>query len=84
VLEPLIPPAQVYRAHVNLIHHGRTVCKARLPDCHHCCLRFGCPYPQQSTLASASSRGASLSRSALRQTPRHKRPPLLFHERSAL
>jgi endonuclease III len=75
VLEPLIPPAHVYRAHVNLIRHGRTVCKARLPDCRHCCLRSWCPYPQQSTLASTAGRGASPSGSALGGTPRHKRPP---------
>ena len=49
VLQPLIPPTQVYAAHVNLIRHGRTVCKARLPDCQHCCLRASCPYPQPST-----------------------------------
>jgi endonuclease III len=48
VLEPLIPPTQVYAAHVNLIRHGRTVCKARLPDCQHCCLRTSCPFPQPS------------------------------------
>jgi endonuclease III len=49
VLEPLIPPTQVYAAHVNLIGHGRTVCKARLPGCQHCCLRTSCPYPQPTT-----------------------------------
>jgi endonuclease III len=54
VLEPLIPPAQVYGAHVNLIRHGRTVCKARLPDCQHCCLRSACPYPQPSTKTGAA------------------------------
>jgi len=48
VLEPLIPPAQVYAAHVNLIRHGRTVCRSRLPDCQRCCLRILCPYPQSS------------------------------------
>ena len=47
VLEPLIPPARVYGAHVNLIRHGRTVCKARQPDCQDCCLRRLCPYPQR-------------------------------------
>ena len=52
-LEPHIPPAQVYAAHVNLIHHGRTVCKARRPDCQHCCLRTLCPYPQLSTQTAA-------------------------------
>ena len=54
VLEPLVPPAQVYSAHVNLIRHGRTVCKARLPDCQHCCLRASCPYPQPSTKTAAA------------------------------
>ena len=49
VLEPLIPPAEVYRAHVNLIRHGRTICKARQPECRRCCIRMLCPYPQQST-----------------------------------
>jgi endonuclease-3 len=49
VLEPLIPPNQVYGAHVNLIRHGRTVCKARQPECRRCCIRTLCPYPQQST-----------------------------------
>jgi len=54
VLEPLIPPAQVYRAHVNLIRHGRTVCKARRPDCQHCCLQSWCAYAQCSTPAIAA------------------------------
>ena len=53
VLEPLIPPAQVYAAHVNLIRHGRTVCKARLPNCQHCCLRTSCPFPQPATQTGA-------------------------------
>jgi endonuclease-3 len=54
ILEPLIPPPQVYGAHVNLIRHGRTVCKARLPDCQHCRLRPLCPYPQLSTKTAAT------------------------------
>ncbi len=86
VLEPLIPAAQVYRAHVNLIRHGRTVCKARRPDCRHCCLQSWCSYSQQSTLASASAAGSGTSPSgnAPGGMPRHKRPPLLFQERFAL
>jgi endonuclease-3 len=46
VLEPLIPPKQVYSAHVNLIRHGRTVCQARHPDCARCPLRSVCPFPK--------------------------------------
>jgi endonuclease-3 len=45
VLEPQIPRPKVYSAHVNLIRHGRRVCKAQRPDCQHCCLRDLCPYP---------------------------------------
>ncbi len=47
VLEPQIPPHKVYSAHVNLIRHGRGVCKAQRPTCEHCCLRSLCPYPQR-------------------------------------
>lgn len=49
VLEPLIPSAKVYSAHVNLIRHGRTVCKARQPDCTHCDLRRLCAFAQPPT-----------------------------------
>jgi endonuclease III len=59
VLEPLIPPAEVYRAHVNLIRHGRTVCKARLPDCQRCGLRTLCSFPQQSTDTGVAGKKAS-------------------------
>jgi endonuclease III len=83
VLEPLIVPAQVYRAHVNLIRHGRTVCKARLPDCRHCCLHTWCPYPQQSSPAGATGRGALPSASTLAGTQRRKRQAMSSRERSA-
>jgi endonuclease III len=74
VLEPLIPPAQVYRAHVNLIRHGRTVCKARKPECQRCCLRQMCPYPQQAVKAGAPGRRASTE---------GKRQPRSSHARHA-
>jgi endonuclease-3 len=83
VLEPLIPAAQVYGAHVNLIRHGRTVCKARLPDCRLCCLRHWCPFPHQSRPAGPTGREASSSANVLSRTPRHRRPPAVFRERSA-
>jgi endonuclease-3 len=53
ILEPVIPPPQVYAAHVNLIRHGRTVCRSRLPACQHCCLRALCPYPPSVTQTAA-------------------------------
>lgn len=40
-----VPPADVYRFHVNLIQHGRRICRAPLPRCNECCLRELCPYP---------------------------------------
>jgi endonuclease III len=83
VLEPLIPPAQVYQAHVNLIRHGRTVCKARLPDCRHCCLHTWCPYPQQSSPSGAAGRGTLPSPTTPAGTPRRQRQARLFRERSA-
>lgn len=43
-VESLIPPEIRYTLHVNLVVHGREVCKA-LPACHHCVLRDICPYP---------------------------------------
>jgi endonuclease III len=61
VLEPHLLPTQMYSAHVNLIRHGRTICKARQPDCQHCCLRTLCPYPQQEAKTSVAGKGAASS-----------------------
>jgi endonuclease-3 len=43
ILEPLVPPEEVYAFHVGLITHGRQVCHARRPECGRCPLREGCP-----------------------------------------
>jgi endonuclease-3 len=59
VLEPAIPPHQVYSAHVNLIRHGRSVCHARRPDCQRCCLRRSCPYPQHIVRSHTGGEGTS-------------------------
>jgi endonuclease-3 len=59
VLEPTIPATEVYSAHVNLIRHGRAICKARQPNCLQCCLRTLCPYPQQSSQPHAASQPAA-------------------------
>jgi endonuclease-3 len=32
-----------FRLHINLIEHGRLVCKARKPNCPECCLNDICP-----------------------------------------
>ena len=43
ILEPLVPPEDVFAFHVYLIRHGRQVCKAQRPRCGECVLAEGCP-----------------------------------------
>jgi endonuclease-3 len=69
VLEPLIPPVQIYRAHVNLIRHGRTICKSQRPDCQRCCLLTLCPYPQPSIQPREPTRRTASSARALVRAP---------------
>jgi DNA (cytosine-5)-methyltransferase 1 len=44
VLADLIPPALRYSLHVNLVEHGRAVCRALKPQCDRCDLRPFCRY----------------------------------------
>ena len=48
VLEELLPPEIYYTFHLNLIAHGREVCKARRPRCTACVLREHCDYYRES------------------------------------
>lgn len=57
-LERLVPAEEVYRFHVNLIRHGRQICKAQRPRCAICPLRHLCPYPQHSAAAQPARAGA--------------------------
>ncbi len=43
ILEPMVPPSEVFALHVYLIRHGRQVCKALRPRCDSCVLAWGCP-----------------------------------------
>lgn len=43
-LEAVVPPEEVYPFHVNLIRHGRQVCKAPRPHCERCILAPLCAY----------------------------------------
>ncbi|MEK7276862.1 MAG: endonuclease III, partial [Chloroflexota bacterium] len=42
--ERLLPPETYYAAHLNIIRHGREVCRARQPECGRCILRRNCNY----------------------------------------
>lgn len=44
LLESLVPPDDYYAFHLNLIRHGREVCKAPRPRCEVCVLRTWCAY----------------------------------------
>lgn len=44
LLEKMMPPETYYPFHINLITHGRRVCKAQRPRCESCCLPSLCDY----------------------------------------
>jgi endonuclease-3 len=46
ILESLAPPEIYYPLHLNLIAHGRAVCKAQRPRCEVCPLTDMCVYYQ--------------------------------------
>ena len=43
ILEPMVPPEDVFAFHMYLIRHGRQVCKTQRPRCGECVLAEGCP-----------------------------------------
>lgn len=52
---PLVPQGKALALHVNLIRHGRSVCKARNPRCHDCVVQDEChDYSRQVTIMGAS------------------------------
>jgi len=44
VLEQVVPQDAFYRFHMNLVRHGRQVCRAQRPRCGECVLREICNY----------------------------------------
>ncbi len=42
--EEMLPAETYFSLHVNMIRHGRTVCRARKPDCANCLLQDNCDY----------------------------------------
>jgi endonuclease III len=46
IMEQVLPPDTFYALHLNLIYHGRQVCKAQKPRCQACCLCEMCRWYQ--------------------------------------
>jgi endonuclease III len=46
IMGELIPARRYYEAHINLIRHGRSVCRPTNPRCEACCLVDYCTYYQ--------------------------------------
>ncbi len=49
IMEAIVPPEDYYAFHLNLIRHGREICKARRPECERCPLTAYCDYYQSFT-----------------------------------
>ncbi|MGC9514468.1 endonuclease III domain-containing protein [Methanocrinis sp.] len=47
ILEKITPESKYCSFHVNLIRHGRAVCRARSPSCDECVLAEICPNPDR-------------------------------------
>ncbi len=57
ILEALVPQEWYHPFHLNVIQHGRKVCKAQRPLCEECVLQKYCVYYQE-VVAPQSARGA--------------------------
>lgn len=44
VMEAIVPPDNYYSFHIQMILHGRTICKARTPLCEECVINHLCDY----------------------------------------
>ena len=53
LLAALGPPPTYYAMHINLIRHGREICRARAPLCHICPLQDLCDYYQSGVVRAA-------------------------------
>lgn len=47
IMEEIVPPADYFAFHIQMIQHGRALCKARSPKCGDCPLTHLCHYYQQ-------------------------------------
>lgn len=44
IMEAIVPPDDYYAFHLQMIYHGRAICKARNPQCERCPIRDYCDY----------------------------------------
>ncbi len=64
ILEDLLPPETYYPFHINLIEHGRKICRAARPLCEDCALADLCDYYDSvGTAPTATAAPTSASRS---------------------
>jgi endonuclease III len=54
ILQTIVPDEYRYSLHVNLVRHGREICKAKSPKCQDCILRKICTNPKQGELVMIS------------------------------
>jgi len=54
VMEAIVPPEEYYPFHLQMIYHGRTLCRARGPLCNRCPLQVCCDAYQQGIVSSAA------------------------------
>jgi endonuclease-3 len=59
LLEAMIPPEEVYRFHMNLIRHGRQICKAQRPRCYECPVADLCAFPDKMPAPARGSAGSA-------------------------
>ena len=66
LMRELTDPPDVYELHVNLIRHGRRLCKSQRPLCEECPLRRLCPYGREVLAKKRAARGPGKGRSGPR------------------
>ncbi len=54
VMEAMVPEADYYQFHIQLIQHGRDTCQARKPACERCKISRSCNYFRDSAEAASS------------------------------
>jgi endonuclease-3 len=61
IMGELVPARRCYEVHINLIRHGRRICRPQNPLCEQCCLIDYCDY-YRTTVARSSAKGGTPSR----------------------